>query len=285
MSRACRILLALLLAAACGSAPATKQYELKGQILGVNPDRNEMLVKHGDIPGFMPSMTMPYKVGQKELLAGKEPGDLITATLVVSNLEAHLSSVTKTGHVPLDAPDASTVTPGFVMLKEGEEVPDHRLVDEEGAARPLSSLRGHRVALTFMYTRCPLPEFCPLMDRNFVAVQNTIKESPALADVRLVSVSFDPTFDTPGVLKQHARTLHADPAIWHFVTADPDSIKAFAAKFGVVAEQAEGESVITHNLATAVIDPAGRLVTIRSGNHWTPAELVADLKAAPAPVH
>jgi protein SCO1/2 len=135
-----------------------------------------------------------------------------------------------------------------------------------------------------MYTNCPQPDFCPLMDRNFVAVQNEIRQTPALADVRLVSVSFDPAHDTPAVLKTHAKGLQADPAIWHFVTTSTDDSKGFAAKFGVIAEPGnESPAILTHNLSTAVIDPDGRLVTIRPGNMWTPADLIADLKAAPAP--
>ena len=102
--------------------------------------------------------------------------------------------------------------------------------------------------------------------------------------MRLVSVSFDPAHDTPAVLQAHARTLQADPAVWHFVTARPDDIKGFSARFGVTAEPSdESPAILTHNLSTAVIDAEGRLVKIRPGNMWTPADLIADLKAAPAP--
>ena len=271
--------------AACSRTPPAKEYQLKGQILDIKPETNEVLVKHGDIPGFMPAMTMPYKVQDGKLLAGKEPGDLITATLVVGETEAHLSAIDKTGHAPVADASGPAITDSQI-LKPGDPVPDTTLVDENNTARPLTSLKGHRVALTFMYTRCPQPDFCPLMDRNFAAVQNEIKKTPALSDVRLVSVSFDPANDTPAVLKTHAKDLNADPAVWHFVTAAPDAIKGFSAKFGVTAEPSdESPAVLTHNLSTAVIDPNGRLVKIRPGNMWTPADLIADLKAAPAPTH
>jgi protein SCO1/2 len=270
---------------ACGRTPPTKQYQLQGQILGVKPETNEVLVKHGDIPGFMPAMTMPYKVEDRTLLAGKEPGDLITATLVVGETEAHLSRIDKTGHAAIEDAAGPEITASEI-LKPGEAVPETKLVDENNASRPLTSLKGHRVALTFMYTTCPQPDFCPLMDRNFAAIQNEIKKTPALADVRLVSVSFDPAHDTPAVLKMHARALQADPAVWHFVTASTNDIKAFAAKFGVVAAPSdESPAILTHNLSTAVIDPDGTLVKIRPGNMWTPADLIADLTAAPAPAH
>jgi protein SCO1/2 len=279
------LVVAASLATACSRTPPAKEYQLKGQILDIKPDTGEVLVKHGDIPGFMPAMTMPYTVGDAKILADKQPGDLITATLVVGETEAHLSQIAKTGHAPIEDAAAPEITASD-MLKAGDPVPDTTLVDENNTARPLTSLKGHRVAVTFMYTRCPQPDFCPLMDRNFAAVQNEVKKTPGLGDVRLVSISFDPANDTPAVLKAHARTLQADPAVWHFVTAGKDDIKAFAAKFGVTAEPSDaGANVITHNLATAVIDPDGRLVKIHPGNSWTPANLIADLQAAPAPAH
>ena len=279
------VIVAAISAAACNRTAPTKEYQLQGQILDVKPETNEVLVKHGDIPGFMPAMTMPYKVEDPKVLSGKQPGDLITATLVVGETEAHLSKIDKTGHAAIeDAPAPATT--GSQILKPGEAVPDTTLVDENNAARPLTSLKGHRVALTFMYTRCPQPDFCPLMDRNFAAIQNEVKKTPGLGDVRLVSISFDPANDTPAVLKMHAKTLQADPAIWHFETASTSDIKGFATKFGVIAEPSdESPAILTHNLSTAVIDADGRLVKIRPGNMWTPADLIADLKAAPAPAH
>ena len=280
-----RLLLAMLIVTACNRTEPTKQYQLQGQILDVKPDTKEVLVRHGDIPGFMPAMTMPYKVEDATLLAGKQPGDLITATLVVGETEAHLSRIDTTGHAPVADASGPAITDSQI-LKPGEPVPDTKLVDENNAPRPLTSLKGHRVALTFMYTTCPQPDFCPLMDRNFASVQNAIKKTPALADVRLVSISFDPAHDTPTVLEAHANALQADPAVWHFVTASTDDIKEFAAKFGVIAEPSEeSPAILTHNLSTAVIDADGRLVKIRPGNMWTPADLIADLKAAPAPAH
>jgi protein SCO1/2 len=280
-----RLLLALLVVAACTRTEPTKEYQLTGQILDIKPERSEVLVKHEDIKGFMPAMTMPYKVQDATMLAGKEPGDLITATLVVGETEAHLSKIDKTGHAPIDNTGGPEITESDI-LKPGEPVPDTTLVDENNAARPLHSYAGHRVALTFMYTRCPQPDFCPLMDRNFAAIQAEIKKTPGLGDVRLVSVSFDPANDTPAVLKTHAQDLKADPAVWHFLTASPDDIKGFSAKFGVTAvPSTESSAVLIHNLSTAVIDADGKLVNIRPGNMWTPADLIADLKAAPAPAH
>ena len=287
MSRVGGIIVALAVAAACSRGPEARQYELNGQVLGIKAEEREVLIKHEDIKGFMPGMTMPFKVNDGALLDGLEPGDLVTATLVVRGTDAHLSALTRTGHAELEAPAGpESASSGFELIRDGEEVPDQLLIDQDGKPRPLSSLRGHRVALTFTYTRCPMPTFCPLMDRHFAALQREIKKTPSLADVRLISVSFDPQFDTPPVLKAHARSLEADPLIWSFVTGERDDITRFAARFGVTVERAEKNPIdITHNLRTAIIDPDGRLVKVHTGNAWTPADVLADLKATAAPAN
>ncbi len=271
----------------CGSEVEAREYELKGQVLGVKPESRELLIKHEDIKGFMPGMTMPFRVRDPKLLSGLQPGDLVTATLVVADTTAHISTLTRTGHAELDVPPAPQVaSSGFELLRAGDTVPDQLLIDQDGKPRPISTLRGHRIALTFIYTRCPMPDFCPLMDRHFQSVQREIKKTPGLADVRLVSVSFDPQFDTPPVMKAHAKRLGADPLIWTFVTGEREEITRFAARFGVNVERADQNPVdITHNLRTAIIDAEGRVVKLHTGNSWTPADVVADLNATPAPTN
>ena len=267
----------------CNRQPPAREYELKGQILGIEPSRNEVLIKHGAIAGFMPAMTMPFTVKDAGLLSGKEAGDLVTATLVVTDLNAHLSTLTRTGHVAIEA-GAVPNTPHILM--PGEPVDDAALIDEQGKPRPFTGFKGHRVALTFIYTRCPLPEFCPLMDRHFATVQKTIAGENELRDVRLVSVTLDPEFDTPAVLSRHAAQLKADPAVWTFLTGDPAAVTQFALQFGIFTERDLGTGAnLTHNLRTAVVGADGRIVKVHSGRDWTPADLVADLKATPAPAH
>jgi protein SCO1 len=275
-------LLVALVATACSTPePPAREYELKGQILAVRPERSEVVIKHEDVKNFMPGMTMPFKVKDKALLEGKQPGDLVTATLVVAEVDAHLRTLVKTGHANVDTP---APPPAPDIRQPGELITDAALVDQDGMAKPFSSYRGHRVALTFIYTRCPVPDFCPLMDRNFAAVQKTIASTPALADVRLITVTLDPAFDTPAVLKPYSRRRGADPAIWSFLTGKPEDVNTFGSQLGVYVEHNPQSAIdITHNLRTAVIDPDGRLVTMHTGNSWTPAELIADLTAAPAP--
>jgi len=272
-------------AAACGRAPDTssRQFELQGQILAVRPERHEVVIKHQDIKGLMPGMTMPFTVKEDALIADKKPGDLVTATLVVGETQAYLSTLTTTGHADLS--EAAPPAPPDI-LGPGQPVKDASLVDQDDKPRSFSTFKGHRLAVTFIYTRCPLPDFCPLMDKHFAAIQKTIQSTPALADVRLLTVTLDPAFDRPAILKAYARRREADPAVWTFLTGDPREVNSFATQFGLYVEHNPENAIdITHNLRTAVIDPEGRLVTVHSGNSWTPAELVADLSAAPAPTH
>jgi protein SCO1/2 len=270
----------VVLAAACNSA---KHYELKGQVLSVNRDKQEILVKHEEIPGFMMAMTMPYKVQSNGMLDNLGAGDLITAQLEVKDNVATITGLTKTGTAPPDLPQPSPLArSGFELIKDGDEVPNQAFVDQDGQARHLADIRGGRaLALTFMYTKCPMPTFCPMMDRNFVEVQKAIKATPELRDkVRLLSVSFDPKNDTPPVLKKHAKGLGADPSVWTFVTGDRDDIDRFAMNFGLTLMRGEAKDPdeIGHTLRTAIIDRDGKLVKTYTGNEWTPDQIVAALK-------
>jgi protein SCO1/2 len=275
-------MLAVLTLAACRRGPEPKRYELNGQILAIAPERREVTIRHKDIEGFMVGMTMPFPVESAALLEGKQPGDLVTATLVVGD-KVYLSALSTTGHAPIEAPP-----PGdhAAILREGELLADELLVDQDGASHPMATLRGHRVALTFIYTRCPDPTFCPLMNRNFATLQKALAADRALADVRLVTVTLDPEHDTPPVLKAHAKVFGADPSVWTFLTGDPAEVKRFGEQFGLHAQpDADAALQIVHNLRTVLIGADGRLVKAYSGNEWTPTELLADLKATPAPSH
>jgi len=153
------------------------------------------------------------------------------------------------------------------------------MLDQDGRKTSISSLKGRTVVLTFIYTQCPLPTFCPLMDRHFVAIQERLKADPALAKVHLATVSFDPVTDTPPVLKKHAQQLGADLTRWTFLTGDRDDIDKFASRFGVtIARDMSDPKNITHNLRTVIIDPDGKLRKTYTGNEWTPDQILADLK-------
>jgi protein SCO1/2 len=267
------ILITLILACA-----RTREYELRGQIVAVDHPRQEVTIKHEDIRGFMPGMTMPFKVRDGRLIEGRTPGDLVRARLVVEEKGAYLSAVERTGHAPLTEPPPS---PRVDLLEPGAEIPDADFLDQTRMARRLSAWKGQARAVTFMYTRCPLPDFCPLMDRNFAAVQREIAGDAALAGrAHLVSVSIDPSFDTPAVLAQHAQRVGANPAHWSLLTGDRGTVEQFASRFGVSIMREDGKGAdIVHNLRTAVIDREGRLVKVFRGTDWTPAQIVGELKA------
>lgn len=287
LHRGTRLMSCVLLAVLAGVAacarrePPPKEYTLTGQILAVKPESQEVLVKHDDIKGFMPAMTMPYKVEDPSLLNGATPGDLISATLVVGETRAFLSSIEKTGHAEVEMPATTPEVSIFDLLQPGDQVPDAALIDEDGQPRPISSYLGHAVALTFIYTRCPDPEFCPLMSKQFAAVEQVIARTPELSGARLLSVSFDPEHDTPAVLKAYSAAEKANPQIWRFATGPADVIGAFSSRFGVTVTRNDSP-VLVHNLGTAVIDTRGRLVALHSTNQWKPADLVAELKTAAA---
>ena len=274
------------LSASCGRTDNARTYQLTGQILVVRTETNEVLVKHEDIPGFMQAMTMPYTVKDPAILKDRTAGDLITATLKVAADGAFLSAITKTGSAPLPE-DARTTIPAAAnvhLLQRGDAVPDTPLVDD-GRPLRLTDFKGNAAAVTFIYTRCPLPQFCPLMDRRFAEVQKLASATPALAGkVRLLSISFDPAFDRDATLQAHAGKVGADPRVWRFATADEASVDRLAAAFGINVIR-EKDGTITHNLRTAIIDPSGRVFTILDNNAWTAADLARGLKDALAAPH
>ena len=275
-------LIIALLAAACSREPERRTYQLTGQILVVKPETKEVLVKHEDIPGFMPAMTMPYVVNDPALIKDRVAGDLITATLVVGTERAYLSAIIKTGTAPLPE-DARTTIPaaaGVQILKTGDAVPGTYLLDQEGTPISLRSFGDSALAVSFIYTRCPLPQFCPLIDRRFGEVQKLAAADPVLkGKVKLLSISFDPKFDRAEVLRAHATKVGANPEVWRFATGEEAIVDRLAAEFGINVIR-EKDGTITHNLRTAVIDPQGRVVSILDNNAWTADELALALKNA-----
>jgi protein SCO1/2 len=274
---------ALAVGTACSPATDQRSFALQGQVLSLEPAKKLLTVKHGEIKGFMPAMTMPYEVKDDRLLDGLAPGDLIDATLLVLPNGAYLSAIKKVGQEPLPKPVAESAAPaassGFELLKVGEPVPDAAFVNQDGRKLRFSAFKGSTVVMTFIYTRCPLPTFCPLMDRHFVAVQKALKADPSLKGVHLVTVSFDPLTDTPPVLKRHAKDLDADLTRWTFLTGDRDDIDQFAARFGVSVSRAMSDQLdITHNLRTALVRADGTLAKVYVGNEWTPEQILTDLR-------
>lgn len=269
----------LVLAAGCQRAETVRSFPLRGQVLSVHEDRQQITVKHEDIPGFMPGMTMSFPVASPDLLKGREPGELIAATLEVTDTVGRITAISRTGFAALPTDSNAAVMAGNV-LAAGDLVPDAAFLDQQDRRRAIAEWRGTVTLITFIYTRCPLPNYCPLMDRQFAALQHAIRSDQSLrGKVKLITVSFDPEYDTPAVLAAHAARLKADPEVWTFLTGDRATVDRFAAQLGVGVVRPEGAREITHNLRTALVGADGRIVKMYSGNEWTPSQVVDDLRA------
>ncbi len=251
---------------------------------GFAPDHSTVQIEHENIPGFMPSMTMPFIARDESEIATLKMGDAISFRLNVTQQDSWIDRVAKIDparlHLPTPQPTLSLSAEGakYNRLHEGDQMPAFQLRDQDGKPVTLESFRGHPFVLTFIFTRCPIPNFCPRMSQNFAELQKAIQAaSGSVAATRLLSISFDPQFDTPEVLKQYAQHAGGDPAIWTFATGEPAEIQGLTKGFSVLVQPESG--TISHSLATALVDRKGRIVKIWRGNAWTPAEVLHEISA------
>lgn len=264
---------------ACSSGSPSKQYDVRGQVLQIDLDRNEVTLRHEAIRGYMDAMTMPFPSSDRKSLEALAAGDHIEAVLRIDGSRVDLAPLRRTGHTDLPQAD-SQPSGGLKLLKAGDLLPDGAFIDQDSRPRTLSEARGKAVAVTFIYTRCPLPTFCPLMDRNFAALQRLAQQEPALRDdVQLFSITFDPDFDTPPVLKAHAKMVGANLRNWAFLTGPHAEVVKVGEPLGLIVSRDETDE-IGHTLRTVVLDRSGRIVRIHTGNAWTPEQVLEDLKSA-----
>ncbi|HEY8536897.1 MAG TPA: SCO family protein [Vicinamibacterales bacterium] len=266
--------LVAVLAGGCRQDPPVRQYTVIGQVITVQPSPPRLTIKHEDIEGFMPAMTMPFEVRDAALLERTKAGDLVRATLNVQGVEAWISAIEVTGHAPL--PEAP---PPVRILDVGDTVPDVELVNASGEPLTLSTYRGHPVVLTFTYTRCPFQEFCPAIDQRFLVLQRAIGRDASLAGVRLLTVSLDPEYDRPPVLRAHAEKLGVNRDVWELATGDAEVVLSFGRQLGLdVQRTGDTAADITHNLRTIVIGPDGRIAAKLSGADWDTATVLETLR-------
>jgi protein SCO1 len=256
-----------------------KTYRLVGTVREVRAADGEVEIDHEAIPGFMAAMRMPFPVKDRTVLESLRPGDRVEGTLRVGPKASELVDIKVTGRTSED--DAKVDLSGGVtqlqvqhsVLEPGQEVPEFTMTTQEGKTLHLSDLRGHVVVLTFIYTRCPLPDFCPLIDRKFAELAGKLAVVPSRAEqVRLLSVSFDPAHDTPEVLRQHAERQGARPPLWTFAVASNEELAKVATALGLVYWPDQNE--IGHNLVTAIIDSEGKLVRLERGRKWEPGDIL-----------
>lgn len=289
----CTLLGALLLAG-CHSAPkpesqtasssaSYKTYKLRGKVVSTNASTSQVTVSHEAIPGFMEAMTMPYRVKDANVLSELHPGDVITADLEVSqsdDADIFLDHIVVVGQ---GRPDYKP-TSQYHVPTPGDVVPDFKLRNQDGRTIALNQFRGKELLITFIYTRCPLPDFCPRVTRQFAQINQQLKSDPALyAKTHLICVSFDPENDTPARLKAYGQTYlagDAKDAFAHFDFAVPDkkTLGEMTKFFDVGLTNDKGS--ITHTLSTTLVGADGKVVQFYPGNDWTVEQVMADVRKA-----
>jgi protein SCO1/2 len=278
------ILLLCFLLASCKSQPAPpqgKRYELKGTVVSVDKPDQSATISHEEIKDYMEAMTMPYKLKDAWPLDVMKPGDQIQATLVVTDDSAWLEDVVVAQKSA--APAGAPTVEDSASPRVGEIVPDFHLVNQDGKPARLADYRGKALLITFIYTRCPLPQYCTLMSNNFAAIERELQKDPALyKQTHLVSISFDPEYDTPKVLRSYgaAHTGNYDKETfshWEFATGDALEVKKMAQFFGFTYVPEKDQ--IVHSLQTALIAPDGKLAKLYSGNEWKPSDVLRDINS------
>jgi protein SCO1 len=288
----CCVLLSVLLFGCKGPSPAApaagevKTFPIRGRVVSVDVAKGSVLLDHEAVPGFMEAMTMAYKVQDANVAAELHPGDRITAKLVVHKTadgyeDPRLDQIVVIAQA---RPDYKP-TVEYHVPAAGDAVPDFKLVNQSGKTLRLGQFKGRVLLVTFVYTRCPLADYCPRMSRNFAEVDKALAADPALyGETHLLSISFDPKYDTPAVLRSYGgaytgqytkeRFLH-----WDFAAPPVDELAAVTQYFNVGVTPGEGQS-LTHSLSTVVIGKDGRVAAWYPSNDWTVDEMVTTVKLA-----
>lgn len=262
--------------------PAEKRYPLTGEIVKADPERSVLIVSHDEIKGFMMAMTMEFKVSQGDLAIAK-PGQHIRAELVQRDDGFHLEKIWPDDAATQRALDAAakalaqdTAMRGKEAYREiGETLPEFTLLDQEGRAVAGSRFRGKQIVLNFIFTRCPIATMCPAATERMSALQKAAKAAGA-KDFELVSVSLDPEYDTPGVLKEYAQIRGLDTSNWSFLTGPDAAVRHLLAQLGVIREF-EG-ATIKHTLATVLINEQGKITYRVDGSVWSVDDMVRHLR-------
>jgi protein SCO1/2 len=235
----------------------TKTFSARGIILEIKTNAAQVVIRHDAIAGYMDAMTMPFKVKDLAPLTGLKRGDEVTFQLHVTADESWVDRLQKVGVASL--PENKTAShPAETPARPDKSLLDYKFTNELGQAVSFNDFHGQALAITFFYTRCPLPDYCPRLSKNFQeASQKLAAMSNAPANWHFVSVSFDPLFDTPQMLKSYGLNYGYDPAHWSFFTGPIDKIAELARGAGVKYETDTG--TINHNFRTLIIDPEGHL--------------------------
>lgn len=274
--------------AGCEKAPVanqdpagTRRFSMRGKVITIDKPTQEIVVDHEAIPGFMGAMAMPYPVKDAKSLDQLSVGDEIRADVVVTDGKPVLENIIVTKKANGTAPPSGAAE---LMPQPGEDVPDFKLVNQDGRRISLKQFRGKAVLLTFIYTRCPLPDYCPLMNTNFSTIEESLrKNAPAFASTHLLSISFDSKNDTPALLRKYGDGYlksSGDKMFdhWEFAVTSADEMVEMGKFFGLTVKEDQGQ--IVHSMSTAIISPDGKIFKWYHGNDWKSADVLNDLLSA-----
>jgi protein SCO1 len=276
-SKCCTMMIAVAVASVGLSGcqrPQERRFELQGIVISVDRSNRQVTIAHQEIKGFMDAMTMPFTVKDEWALKALAPGQNVAATLVVQGDRSWIEGLRISGTGSMQDSSASVPFP-----KAGDEVPDFTLRNQDDRPIHISQYRGKTLLLTFIYTRCPLPDFCPRTSQSFSEIYRNLQSfAPSVARPHLLTVSFDTEHDTPAVLREYAgRYMHpVSFTDWEFAGGTPEEIKKITSYFGLSFQRDSGQ--IIHSLVTALIGSDGKLVHLYLGNGWTPKQVMAQIK-------
>jgi protein SCO1 len=264
-----------------------KRYKLKGKVVSVDKANKKALIEHEEIPGFMEAMTMEFPIRADWVWNDLTAGSEVRAELVVDETAKEPYWLENIGIIAAPNPDqpAPPVDNRFAQI--GKEVPDFTLTNQDGKRISLKDFRGKALAITFIYARCPLPDYCIAMSRNFSDLANELQNSDLKDKIRLLTISFDPENDTPEKLKQYGigylgkDSKATDFKLWQLAVGKDEEVRKIADFYGLRYEaDANDKTQINHSLRTAVISPDGKVTKIFPGSDWTTNDLLKELKSA-----
>jgi protein SCO1/2 len=263
---------------------STQFFSVTGLVKELKPDDKMVVIQHEEIPNYMQAMTMPFEVRDTNELAGLKPGDQVSFRMLVTEKDGWIDRLTKLGSTPVVEPphDPFRRVRFVEPLQVGDRLPDYAFTNELGQVIHLADFQGQALAFTFIFTRCPFPNFCPRMSSNFADAYKKLSSAPdAPKNWRLLSISFDPEHDRPELLKSYAKRYRYETNHWSFATGALIDIDAITEQFGLMFPR-EGAG-FNHNLRTVVVDARGKVQKVFTGNEWKVEELVAEIvKAATA---
>jgi protein SCO1 len=264
------------------SSTPQKNFTIRGKVVGTSSGR--VTLDGENVPGFMEAMTMDYKLKDPSVASELHPGDRITAKVIADKVGNEYTNV-QLDNIVVIAQARPDYKPAvfYHVPTPGDAVPDFHLLNQSDRTIHLGQFKGKLVLLTFIYTRCQLADFCPRMSRNFADIDKALAADPALyKQTLLLSVSFDPAYDTPKVLRSYGgaytgnytneKFLH-----WDFAAPTEKDLPAVTQFFNVGVTPGDNKS-LTHSLSTVLIGKDGKIIAWYPDNDWKPEDVVATIR-------